>query len=96
MTVRPVKSTKGKRAQAAVRLAAVFHPLWSSADDHLLLQARARGDSFTDIAARLGRARVAVEQRYHRLRVIRDALILLESYGLSSERYPCDGGRRHG
>lgn len=77
-----------RAAQAAERLAPVFHPLWSSADDHAVLSARAAGENFTVIAARLGRPRLAVEQRWHRLRMVRDALRLLEAYGLSDERYP--------
>lgn len=88
-------STRAKSAHAAERLLPIFHPLWSSADDHALLKARARGDNFTAIAAQLNRSRIAVEQRWHRLRVLPNAMKLLEAYGLSARPYPADGGR-HG
>lgn len=88
-------STRPASAHAEERLLPAFHPLWSSADDHALLKARAAGDNFTAIAARLDRSRIAVEQRWHRLRVLPNALKLLESYGLSIHPYPANGGR-HG
>lgn len=77
---------------AAGPLAPVFHPLWSAADDHALLTARAAGDNFSAIAARLGRSRIAVEQRWHRRRVVPNVAKLLEAYGLSPRSYPADGG----
>ncbi len=86
---------RAKPTNVAQRLAPIFHPLWSSADDHALLTARAAGDSFTAIATRLDRSRIAVEQRWHRLRVVPNVLKLLEAYGLSARPYPADGGR-HG
>ncbi|MEX5515696.1 hypothetical protein [Pseudophaeobacter sp. 1A09344] len=73
----------------------IFHPRGSSADDCALLKARAAGDNFTDIAVRLARPRIAVEQRWHRLRVVPNILKQLEAYGLSARPYPLDGGR-HG
>ena len=88
-------SNRPKSARTAERLAPVFHPLWSSADDHALLKARASGDNFIAIATGLDRSRIAVEQRWHRLRVVPNVLKLLESYGLSARPYPADGGR-HG
>lgn len=77
--------------------ASIFHPNWSSLDDHRLMVARSSGDNFTDIATRLGRQRIAVEQRWHRLRVIPNIVKRLEAFGLSNEPYSCDGveGKRH-
>lgn len=78
--------------RAALRLTPIFHPHWSSRDDHALMIARAKHDNFTAIANRLGRNRIAVEQRWHRLRVIPNVVELLEAYGLSDRPYSLDGG----
>ena len=88
-------SDRPTSARAAKRLAPVFHPLWSSADDFALLKARAGGGNFTAIAAHLNRSPIAVEQRWHRLRVVPNVMKLLETYGLTARPYPVSGGR-HG
>lgn len=80
------------KAEAARRLAPVFHPRWCSAEDCLLMTARAAGENFTAVAERLGRSRVAVEQRFHRLRVLPYVIALLNGYGLTTRPYAADGG----
>ena len=84
--------TRAQTARATKRLAPVFHPRWSSRDDHAVMTARAKHKSFSDIAGDLGRSQIAVEQRWHRLRVIKGVVRLLEDYGLSGKPYPADGG----
>lgn len=86
------KTRRAEASRAALRLALAFHPHWSSRDDHALMTARAKRENFTVIAKRLGRSRIAVEQRWHRLRVIPNVVKLLEAYGLSSKPYSLDGG----
>ncbi|MBT2130103.1 hypothetical protein [Aliiroseovarius lamellibrachiae] len=84
---------KSKRAVAKLSpLASIFHPHWSSRDDHALMKAKASGDNFTQIAGRLGRQRVAVEQRWQRLRVIPGIVKKLEAHGLTSKPYSINGG----
>lgn len=82
------------KARAAKRLEIVFHPRWSSRDDHQLVTLRAKGIPFDQIAAGMKRDRRAVEQRWHRLRVIHRIDKLLEEYGLSTQPYALDGGVR--
>lgn len=86
-------STRAKSAHAAERLLPIFHPLWSSADDHFILTQRASGVALHRIAIGLMRDRVAVEQRWHRLRVIPGIEDLLKAYGLSRSPYPALGSR---
>lgn len=74
----------------AERLAEIFHPAWCSADDYYLLQAKKQNKHFTYIAGELGRRRITVEQRYHRLRAVRNIESLLEDYGLTDMRYCLD------
>ncbi|EEE38002.1 hypothetical protein RKLH11_1842 [Rhodobacteraceae bacterium KLH11] len=69
----------------------VFHPAWNSADDHRLLRLKSRGKNFTYIAASLGRTRISVEQRWHRLRVVRGISNALVGYGLSKTPYNIEG-----
>lgn len=52
-------------------LSPVWHPKWTPADDLWLLRARAKGRCFTHVAQDMGRARIEVEQRWHRLRAVR-------------------------
>ena len=87
---------KFKRSpDAAVRahpLASIYHPLWSSHDDHTVITSKASGDSFSVIAFRLGRNVRAVEQRWQRLRKVKDVQLKLRDYGLSDHPYALDGG----
>ena len=79
---------KARRAPVkASPLVSIYHPHWSSSDDHALLKAKASGDNFNIIADRLGRQRLAVEQRWHRLRIVPDVLKKLETFGLTSKPY---------
>lgn len=48
----------------------VRHPRWTSEQDLRLVKMRGKGESFHGIAAFLGLAARAVEQRWHRLRVL--------------------------
>jgi hypothetical protein len=87
---------KFKRSpDAAVRahpLASIFHPLWSSSDDHTVITSKASGDSFSVIARKMGRKVVAVEQRWQRLRKVKNVELKLRDYGLSDHPYALDGG----
>ena len=56
--------------QAARILRAVAHPKWSPALDADILARKDRGHHFTRIGADMGLPRVAVEQRWHRLRIV--------------------------
>ncbi|MBR9651897.1 hypothetical protein [Thalassovita aquimarina] len=85
-------SARTSSAKAAEKLSSVFHPKWSPSDDHFVLTHRAKGVPFDRIAFGLKRERVAVEQRWHRLRVVPGVLKLLEAYGLTSAPYPAIGG----
>lgn len=82
------------KARAAKRLEPIFHPRWSPRDDHQLVTSRDKGVSFDRIAVGLMRDRRAVEQRWHRLRIIPRIDKLLEEYGLSTQPYAFDGGVR--
>lgn len=75
-------------ARAARGLAAVFHPRWSPSDDLFILTQRAAGIPFDRIALGLMRDRIAVEQRWHRLRVVPGIEALLKAYGLTGKPYP--------
>ncbi len=86
---------KTKRAPVkASALVSIYHPHWSPTDGHALLKAKASGDNFNIIADRLGRQRLAVEQRWHRLRIVPDVLKKLEAFGLTSKPYPMNGGQQ--
>jgi hypothetical protein len=74
----------------AERLESIFHPRWCAADDFYILQAKKQGKDFTFIAGELDRRRVEVEQRFHRLRPVKNIESLLENYGLSDMRYSLD------
>ena len=78
-------------ALAPAVLAGVAHPKWSPAADHALVAARGRRDDFHAIARQLGRDPRAVEQRWHRLRVIPDVATVLVSAGLTTRPYPLAG-----
>lgn len=56
--------------QAARILRAVAHPKWSPALDADILARKDRGQHFTRIGADMRLPRVAVEQRWHRLRIV--------------------------
>jgi hypothetical protein len=56
---------------ACLRLVArIGHPAWCPAADLELLRRRAAGEGFAAIAEAMGREPRAVEQRWHRLRII--------------------------
>ncbi|QBR35736.1 hypothetical protein ETW23_05860 [Leisingera sp. NJS201] len=79
------------KARAAKKLETIFHPRWSPRDDHQLMTLRDEGVSFDRIAVGLMRDRRAVEQRWHRLRVIPRIDKLLEEFGLTSRLYSMNG-----
>lgn len=91
----------GRAAQTVTRrpgkaqspIACIFHPHWCPALDHKILISKASGDNFSIIADRLGRERVAVEQRWHRLRVVPNIARKLKAYGLTDAPYPIGGGQ---
>jgi hypothetical protein len=91
-----VTNIKFKRSpDASVRahpLASIFHPLWSSFDDHALMVSKASGDGFSVIARKMDRKVVAVEQRWQRLRKVKNVQVKLRNYGLSGHPYMLDGG----
>lgn len=72
------------------RFDGIRHPKWCSLEDHELLQARGRGESFASIAKDLQRPTRAIEQRYHQLRVVRGIEDLLLRYGLMDRPYDLD------
>lgn len=72
--------------QAARILRAVAHPKWSPALDADILARKDRGQHFTRIGAEMRLPRVAVEQRWHRLRIVAridQALIVAVRHRLS-------------
>lgn len=87
------RTSPADRGRAARALRQVFHPYWCPADDHFILTQRASGVALDRIAIGLMRDRLAVEQRWHRLRVIPGIEDLLKAYGLSRNPYPAVGGR---
>jgi len=68
-------------------LVEIMHPHWSPADDHKIMRMKSDGKNFSVIAESIKRSRISVEQRFHRLRSVKDILKKLESFGLSSELY---------
>lgn len=94
---KPVPAAKPKPRKSVVsgggrfspaELSGISHPLWSSSEDHALLMARVSGQHFSQIADHLGRNRIAVEQRWHRLRVVAQVVAKLKAYGLIKAAYP--------
>lgn len=77
---------------AARALRPVFHPKWSPRLDLDVLQAKESGLNFSAIAVRIGRQRIAVEQRWHRLRAIRRVNCLLMTYLETRSTYPFSEG----
>jgi hypothetical protein len=72
--------------QAARILRAVAHPKWSPALDADILARKDQGQHFTRIGAEMRLPRVAVEQRWHRLRIVAridEALIVALRHRLS-------------
>lgn len=91
---RPAKPAHRNAPVFPAGIAAIAHPHWSPCEDHQIMVARQQRCNFTDIAAQLGRPRIAVEQRFHRLRVIPGILSLLKDYGLT--RLPYMEASKHG
>lgn len=78
-------------ARAGSPLAPIHHPMWSTLADMTLLTLRTEGANFSTIAVALRRPRIAVEQRWHRLRAVRDVAEKLKAAGLTSAPYPPAG-----
>lgn len=68
-------------------LASICHPHWCALEDHTILAMKADGVNFTEMGGRIKRTRIEVEQRWHRLRVVKDISEKLEAFGLSKEPY---------
>lgn len=81
----------GLPPRPAMHLALIRHPRWSPALDYQILTWKAQGKNIHEIATDIGRQRIAVEQRYHRLRQVPNCMKLLEEHGLSDEPWPMDG-----
>lgn len=86
------RARRRKALQQERALAAVFHPRWCPLVDYQLLKLRAKGKNFHEIAKLQGRSCIAVEQRWHRLRVIPSIVEKLEAFGLTDAPYPMSGG----
>ncbi|NIZ09292.1 SANT/Myb-like DNA-binding domain-containing protein [Pseudooceanicola sp. HF7] len=74
--------------RAARLLVQVVHPLWSPDEDSRILKMKSQGIHFTAISDDLGRSRIAVEQRWHRLRAVPQVQQLLIDFGTSEKRWP--------
>jgi hypothetical protein len=80
-------------------LQSIFHSHWSPAVDSQLLTLRDQGISLDRIAMALMRQPKAVEQRWHRLRVVPDIRKKLREFGSDYSEYPVessDGFSRRG
>lgn len=71
-------------------LQSIFHPLWSPSVDCQLLALRDQGVSLDRIAVALMRQPKAVEQRWHRLRVVPGVREKLRTFGTNSSEYPVE------
>jgi len=71
-------------------LQSIFHPDWTPADDSQLLALRDQGVSLERIAIALMRHPKAVEQRWHRLRVVPGVRGRLKEIGATAREYPID------
>lgn len=69
-------------------LQSIFHPHWTPSEDSQLLALRDQGVSLDRIAIALMRPAKAVEQRWHRLRVVPSIRANLRSFGMKSAEYP--------
>ena len=86
MTLPKVRMPKAKPVKPSP-LASILHPGWSSRKDHQIMMLKKAGMSFAQIAAEVDRPSRAVEQRYHRLRVVPEVIKKLEAHGLNSRPY---------
>lgn len=80
MTVSMSRGSVARKPVPFKPLTAIHHPKWSPADDLLVWRDRAAGRCFTEMAADMERGRVAVEQRWHRLRAVSDIEARLEDH----------------
>lgn len=87
-----VEGTKSRPAKPSP-LAPLFCPRWSSKDDYFILKQRKLGVPIDKIALGLARTNTVVQQRWHKLRVIPGVLTALESYGVTDQPYPAEGGK---
>ena len=78
---------KSRSVSDDCRFSQILHPRWCSLDDYSLLQQKKDAKGFSIIAADLGRSRISVEQRYHRLTKVHGIEDLLLRYGLSDVPY---------
>lgn len=71
-------------------LQSIFHPHWTPSVDSQLLALRDKGVSLDRIAMALMRQPKAVEQRWHRLRVVPSIREKLRTFGTNSSEYPVE------
>lgn len=71
-------------------LQSIFHPNWSPFDDSKLLNLRDQGVSLDRIAMALMRQPKAVEQRWHRLRVVPGVREKLRKFAVNFSEYPVE------
>ncbi|MEH6521205.1 hypothetical protein [Sulfitobacter sp.] len=71
-------------------LHSIFHPHWTPSVDSQLLALRDQGVPLHRIAVSLMRQPKAVEQRWHRLRVVPGVRERLRRFGADSAEYPVE------
>jgi hypothetical protein len=71
-------------------LQAIFHPDWNPSDDCQLLRLRDGGAPLARIAQALMRHPKAVEQRWHRLRVVPGVRRQLQKFAEENRTYPVE------
>lgn len=71
-------------------LQSIFHPHWTPSVDSQLLTLRDQGVALDRIATALMRQPKAVQQRWHRLRVVPGIREKLRTYGTHSSEYPVE------
>lgn len=96
LTINPDRAARAQARVKSIRkkapLAAILHPNWSSREDYQILMLKADGYNFSAIAERVGRTRLEVEQRFHRLRGVNKILDRLEAFGISKLPYEMEDG----
>ncbi|MCG3267764.1 hypothetical protein [Yoonia sp. I 8.24] len=90
-TIAPTEPSSVQRVSLHKHLLPIFHPRWCPRDDLALVRAKAAGRNFSEIAQSLGRSRIAVEQRWHRLRNVPDIEKHLKAYQPLGAPYPVAG-----
>ncbi len=77
--------------KARAALVEIMHPHWSPADDYAIMYLKADGRNFLEIAESIGRSRISVEQRFHRLRAVKDIMAKLDAFGITDNMYSLGG-----